>query len=43
VVAAAPAATIAADIDPHPAWWREAVALREWLDAPEQDNTAPTK
>ena len=36
-VAAAPGVTIAAEVDPHPSWWRDAVALREWLDAPEQD------
>ena len=36
-VAAMPAAAIAGEADPHPAWWREAVALRDWLDAPEQE------
>ena len=36
-MAAAPGVTIAAEVDPHPSWWRDAVALREWLDAPEQD------
>jgi hypothetical protein len=37
VVAAASAAAIAGETDPHPAWWREAIALRNWLDAPEQE------
>jgi TAT (twin-arginine translocation) pathway signal sequence len=37
LAAAGAAAAIAGEVDPHPAWWREAVELREWLDAPEQE------
>ncbi len=43
VVAAVPVVAIADDqsahghFDPHPEWWREAVELRQWLDAPEQE------
>jgi hypothetical protein len=37
VVVAVPGAAIAGEVDPRPAWWREAVELREWLDAPEQE------
>ncbi len=37
-VVTVPGCALAAEpADLHPAWWREAVALREWLDAPEQE------
>jgi hypothetical protein len=37
MAAVTPGVTLAGEADPHPAWWCEAVELREWLDAPEQD------